>query len=179
MTYIRWGKSSCPSATGAQLVYTGRAGGTRYNTKGGSAERICLPDDPEYVPETSGVNVPHRSVIQGAEYEFYVGSAANVHNHNVPCVICYVPTRAVTIMVPAKPTCPPSWTREYFGYLTTDRDAYFRTMYTCIDSSPDVIASSSRNMDGALFHHTITNCNGLPCPPYEANRILSCAVCTK
>ena len=181
VTYTRWGKSSCPSATGAQLVYSGRVGGTYYNSQGGSAERICLPDDPVYVPEISGVSLEAvlHSVIQGAEYEFHVGPAANVTDHNVPCVVCYVPTRAVTIMVPAKPTCPPSWTREYFGYLTTDHDGYYRTMYTCIDSSPDVIESSEGNEDGALFHHTTTNCNGVPCPPYEATRILSCAVCTK
>ena len=179
MTYTRWGKSSCPSATGAQLVYSGRVGGTHYNTRGGSAERICLPNDPVYTASGVTLESVFHSVIQGAEYEFYVGPAANVTNHNVPCVVCYVPTRAVTIMVPAKPTCPPSWTREYFGYLTTDQDGYYRTMYTCIDSSPDVIGSSSGNEDGALFHHTATDCNGLPCPPYEATRMLSCAMCTK
>ena len=179
VTYTRWGKSSCPSTTGAQLVYSGRVGGTHYNFQGGSAERICLPDDPVYTSDVTLDSIIFHSVIQGAEYEFQLGPARNVTNHNVPCVVCYVPTRAVTVMVPAKPTCPPSWTREYFGYLTADHDGYYRTMYTCIDSSPDVIASSSGNEDGALFHHTTTNCNGLPCPPYEATRTFSCAVCTK
>ena len=72
---------------------------------------------------------------------------------------------------------PPSCTREYFGYLTTDRDAY-QTMYTYINSSPDVIGSCNGNDDGALFHHTATDCNGFPCPPYEATCMLSWAVYT-
>ena len=70
-----------------------------YLTQGGSAERICLPDDPEYVPETSGVTLAYHSVVQGAEYEFFVGPAANVSNDNIPCVVCYVPIRAVTIYI--------------------------------------------------------------------------------
>ena len=179
MTYTRWGKSSCPSSTGAQLVYSGRAGGTYWNTRGGSAEKICLPDDPEYVTETSGLSIPNYSTVQGAEYEFFSGPNANVSNYNVPCAVCYVPTRAVTIMVPAKTTCPSSWTREYYGYLTTELDAYYRTSYTCVDNSPDVITGTSGNEDGSLFHYTVTDCNGLLCPPYERSRILSCVVCTK
>ena len=34
VVYTRWGSSSCPSVTGTQLVYSGRAAGTYYATKG-------------------------------------------------------------------------------------------------------------------------------------------------
>ena len=40
VTYIRWGKSSCPTTTGTQLVYAGRAGGTHYTTSGGGADKL-------------------------------------------------------------------------------------------------------------------------------------------
>ena len=125
VTYTRWGKSSCPTSTGAQLVYVGRTGGTHYNHRGGAAEKICLPDDPEYAAETSGISVPYYNIVQGAEYELFSGPNANISEHNAPCVVCYVPTRATSIMVPAKTSCPSSWTREYYGYLTAEHDDYY------------------------------------------------------
>ncbi len=37
------------SSSRAELVYSGRAGGTNHITSGGPAEiLICLPDDPDY-----------------------------------------------------------------------------------------------------------------------------------
>ena len=52
VTYTRWGKSSCPTSAGAQLVYAGRTGGTNYATQRGAAEKICLP-----AAETSGISL--------------------------------------------------------------------------------------------------------------------------
>ena len=179
VTYTRWGKSSCPTSTGAQLVYAGKTGGTNYVTQGGAADKICLPEDPEYVAETSGISLTLYSIVQGAEYELFSGPNANVSEHNAPCAVCYVPTRATTIMVPAKTSCPSSWTREYYGYLMTERDNHHRSSYNCLDNSPDVVAGTEGNENPTLFYYTFTDCNGLPCPPYENTRILSCAVCTK
>ena len=179
VTYTRWGKSSCPSSTGAQLVYAGRTGGTNWNIRGGAAEKICLPEDPEYAAETSGISVPYYSIVQGVEYQLFSGPNANVTEHNAPCAVCYVPTRATTIMVPAKTSCPSSWTREYYGYLMTEYDNFYRSSYNCLDNSLDVVAGTEDTESPALFYYTITDCNALPCPPYENTRILSCAVCTK
>ena len=118
--------------------------------------------------------------IYGAEYEFSGGPNGNVHDHNVPCAVCYVPTRATAIMVPAKSLCPPSWTREYYGYLTTEADGHRRSSFNCIDVNPEVIPDTSADTNGALFYYTSSVCGyGLDCPPYENNRILSCALCTK
>ena len=64
-------------------------------------------------------------IVQGAEYELFSGPNANVTEHNAPCAVCYVPTRATTIMVPAKTSCPSSWTREYYGYLMTERHVHY------------------------------------------------------
>ena len=41
VTYTRWGRTSCPNETEAQLVHSGRAGGTNYNVQGGSAEKFA------------------------------------------------------------------------------------------------------------------------------------------
>ena len=176
MTYTRWGSSSCLSSTGAQLVYAGRAGGTLHSSSGGGTERLCLPNDPDYLPGTTGLNVG--SYIYGAEYEF--NGPSNVREHNPPCAVCHVPTRASAIMVPAKSLCPPSWTREYYGYLTAADDGHAgRSTFTCIDISLEVVPGTSANTNGALLYNTGSTCTGLACPPYVNNRALSCAVCTK
>jgi hypothetical protein len=123
--------------------------------------------------------------MHGSEYQFNEGpqSLTGVYQYNVPCAVCYVPTRAATIMIPAKITCPLSWTREYSGYLTSEGEdsssGNYRSSYNCIDANPDIIPSSSANTNGALFQFVQSTCNGFDCPPYEEDRILSCVVCTK
>ena len=181
MTYTRWGKTSCPSSTGAQLVYSGRAGGTHHSTQGGSADRLCLPDNPDYIPGTLRV-FPSllKNVVQGAEYELFPNSPfVNLHDHNVPCAVCDVPTRSRAIMIPAKTAYLPSWTREYYGYLTTERNTHYRSSYTCLDVNPEVVPGTNTNTNPSLLYHAVTDCNGLSCPPYENDCILSCVVCTK
>ena len=184
VTYTRWGRTSCPNDTEAQLVYSGRAGGTKFTAQGGSAEKICLPDDPNYTPESA--NIPsqfYKGLIQGVEYEVsYPGQSTplqHLHEQNAPCAVCDVPIRARVIVVPAKTVCPPSWTREYYGYLMTEYDGHYRSSYTCVDIDAEPIPGESSDTDPSLFYHTATNCNGLLCPPYEDNRLLSCVVCTK
>ena len=162
---------------GTELVYAGRAGGTHYGNQGGAANRLCLPEDPDYLPETAGFS--GSSVIWGAEYEFGGKVRSSLHDYNVPCAVCYVSTRASVLIIPATSQCPMSWTREYYGYLTAEYDGHYCSSFECIDSSPEAIPNSSSNLDGALFYYVEATCNGLDCPPYESSRILSCTVCTK
>ena len=144
-------------------------------------ERICLPDDPDYIQGSINIsNQFHRSVVQGLEYEITLESPLrHLHEQNAPCAVCDVPTRARVIMVPAKTLCPPSWTREYYGYLMTEHDGHHRSSYTCIDVDPEVVPGESGHTNSSLFYHAVTGCNGLLCPPYENSRQLSCVVCTK
>ena len=181
MTYIRWGKSSCPNVTGTQLIYAGRAGGSSFATQGGGAEKLCLPLDPDYIDVPQSTSAFRFSTLLGAEYQTYNGPQNNLQNHNVPCAVCYASTRAAMIMVPAITQCPSSWTREYYGYLMTECGAtgHHRSSFDCVDVNPDVVPGGIGNTNGALFYYVIATCNGLQCPPYEANRVVSCAVCTK
>ena len=64
--YTRWGRTTCPTDQGTELVYSGRAGGSHYNEHGGAANLLCLPDDPEYSIYGSGVT--GWSPLRGAEY---------------------------------------------------------------------------------------------------------------
>lgn len=176
MTYIRWGNSSCPS-TGAELVYSGKAGGTHFADSGGGSQRVCLPNDPDYLPGTTGYR--GSTFMHGAEYQYESGPQQSILDDNVPCAVCYVPTREASIMIPAKSLCPPTWTREYYGYLTADNDDHVsRSTFECVDVNPEVIPQAT-SFDASLFYYVFTTCNGLTCPPYEDRRILSCTVCTK
>ena len=82
-------------------------------------------------------------------------------------------------MIPARTSCPSSWTREYYGYQMAAHYTHVRSTFECIDSSPESIPGSAGNIDGVLFFHTEATCTGLPCPPYVAGREVTCAVCTK
>ena len=56
VTYVRWGKSSCPNVSGTQLVYAGRAGGSEHMNQGGGAEKICVPTNPDYINAPSSTS---------------------------------------------------------------------------------------------------------------------------
>ncbi len=61
------------------MLYTGRMAGLFYDQKGGGANFLCLPNNPEY--HTLNTNSPpHYSHIYGTEYEYPI---AGSHDHNV------------------------------------------------------------------------------------------------
>ena len=121
--------------------------------------------------------------LYGAEYQTRGGDNGplrSFHDHNVPCAVCYAPTQGTVVMIPARTTCPSSWTREYYGYLMADYHGHHRTMFECVDISPQSVPGSIANTDGALFYHTEVKCNhGIPCPPYDTQKEVTCVVCTK
>ena len=175
VTYTRWGKSSCPNVTGTELVYTGRAGGTYYTDKGGAANHLCMPLDPEYtLPYQAGVGGDN--YVYGTEYKSPIQGS---DNHNVPCAVCAVSTREMVLMIPAKTSCPTSWTREYYGWLMTEHRGHHRSQYECVDKDQESLSGSHATTNGARLHHVEANCNGMPCPPYDPQKELNCAVCTK
>ena len=179
--YVRWGYDQCPST--AQLVYSGRAGGPYYSHSGGGSNPQCLPLDPNFLTPISG-NQHYRGSIYGAEYETHTDSNSYLHgrhDHDVPCAVCHVSNRTAVYMVPAKYTCPTGWIREYYGYLMTEfYSGHYRSQYTCMDVAlKPATGSSVTNHNGFQFYFVEGRCGSLPCPPYDATKELSCAVCTK
>ena len=175
--YIWWGRTTCPSVPGTELVYYGIAAGSHYYQKGGGSNRLCMPKVPQYSSYQPGVQ--SFSPLHGSEYQLGGGSPwPDVHQHNVPCAVCYVSTRSVVYVVPAKDYCPSGGTLEYSGYLMSEYITHYRSTFECVDKDPDSIPGSAANTDGALFYHAEATCNGLPCPPYDTQE-LTCAVCTK
>ena len=106
----------------------------------------------------------------------------SVDDHNVPCALCYVATRDTVFMIPAKVHCPTNWTVEYTGYLMTEYYTHRRSTYECVDKDPESVPGLdawSTSRDTAYFYHVEPNCSGLPCSPYDAEKELTCAVCSR
>ena len=183
VVYIRWGRTTCPNTTGTHLQYAGRAAGSYNSETGGGANHLCLPEQPQYLTYTAGSQIG-RAHLYGVEYRT-AGSRDNgplhsFQHHNVPCAVCYTSTRGTVMMIPARITCPSSWTREYYGYLMANwRGNHARTMFECVDRYPQSVPGSAASSGGDLFYHTEVKCTGIPCPPYDTQKEVTCVVCTK
>ena len=174
VVYTRWGKATCRNGT--DLVYAGIMGGSKWNQAGGGSTRLCMPLDPEYtLPYISGVQ--NYSPLYQVEYQ----STVRNHGHDIPCAVCLVTTNELVLMIPAKTSCPSSWTREYYGYLMSERGYYthHRSTFECVDKDLGFVVGSSNWQQHALFSHVEAVCNALPCPPYNNYKEINCVVCTK
>ena len=83
--------------------------------------------DPIYEKHHSG---GRRSRIYGAEYQTHSDGIYpnSLHDHDVPCAVCHVTTRASQMMIPGRNACPAGWTREYKGYLMAEYYTHHRTI---------------------------------------------------
>ena len=178
--YTRWGRTSCSSGQGTELLYSGRAGGTAYGHVGGAANILCLPNDPQYSRYGSGAT--GYSPLNGVQYHAASGQPLrSVDYHNIPCAVCYTSSRVTVLMIPAKLTCPTNWTTEYTGYIMANRYNYDgRYLYECIDQAPESVPGlDGDDSNDARFFHVEATCNSLSCPPYDAEKEVTCVVCTR
>ena len=60
---------------------------------------------------------------------------------------------------------------EYYSHNTAT--------YECVDKDAEAVPGSRVDTKGGLFYNVEASCNGLPCPPYDPQKELTCAVCTK
>ena len=84
-------------------------------------------------------------------------------------------------MISAKTQCPTDWTVEYVGYLMTEHySRNSRTMYECVDKDPESVPGLNAYSNPTAFFYLVEPyCNGLSCPPYDAQKELTCVVCTR
>ena len=101
---------------------------SRQNTEtGGGSNFLCMPHNPEY-NKTMTNPVTNRGLIFGTEYQGNPDEIFDMDNNagltfedqNVPCSVCES-TATSLFMLPARITCPDNWTREYWGYLVSER----------------------------------------------------------
>ena len=177
VTYTRWGKDNCTNTTDAQLVYSGITAGEGYGNTGGGVNYLCLPEEPEYLSSSFDKNFA-TAFLYGTEYQIPIIPTVS-NDQNAPCAVCYTSTKSVQIMIPAKITCPNTWTTEYIGYLMTERYNHNGKDFICVDREADAIPGSGADTNGAILYHVVSTCNGIPCPPYVTNKYITCVVCTK
>ena len=181
-TYVQWGRTSCTNtAAGVQTVYSGKAAKKWYAQLGGGHDYQCFPDDPEYGDYRAGVQ--GYSYVYAVEYQVPIpqlGGSTNLHDQDVPCAVCHVPTRGVKLMIPAKLSCPSGWTEEYDGYLMTEYLGHKSSTFECVDMDAEPAEGGQINQDGGLFYHVEVACHtGLQCPPYISEKEVTCVVCTQ
>jgi len=160
--------------------YSRRTGGAEH-MQGGASNPQCLPLDPNFLEPISG-NQNYRGLMYGAEYETNTDSNSHLHgkqDYDVPCAVCHVAQRSSVYMLPANYTCPSTWTTEYYGYLMSQHHTHGRFQFICVDAAFKEVSGTSANLNGVQLHFVEGRCGSLPCPPYDDNRELSCAVCTK
>ena len=62
----------------------------------------------------------------------------------------------------------------------SEHNNHGRTMYECVDKTPESVAGLNAWSNPRAFLELVEpNCNGLSCPPYDAGKELTCAVCTR
>ena len=164
------------------MVYSGRMGSSHHLHNGGGGNFLCMPEeDPEYLSYTPGIGT--YSYVFGTEiYSPGAGSPLySAHNDDVPCSLCYTPSRTTTAMIPAKTTCPTGWRKEYAGYIMTSYMGVgrSRTTFECIDQNAEAIPGTTGRYRGSILHYVEAHCSGMPCPPYDAEKELACVVCSK
>ena len=179
--YTRWGRTSCPTNQGTELVYAGRVGGMPSSFTGGGANYLCLPDDPDYLQYMNGTQ--NNSFIAGVGYWYDRLPVVFPYNdHNVLCAVCYVANRSSALMFPAKAHCAAPWTLEYIGYLMSENSRVEgRTMYVCVDRNPESVPGLNGEDDhGGNLTLVEPSCfRGVDCPPYDIEKELTCAVCSQ
>jgi len=180
-TFVRWGRTSCPS-NGTEMVYKGYVGGSHYTHTGAATDYLCLPEEPIW-GHFEGASQSGAKVY-GGEYQFDGRTRKNffgkeVEQHDAPCVVCHTKRNSM-LMIPGRNQCYEGWTLEYYGYLSAGHITHKAgSQYVCADAQLEVMPNSGANKNGKLFYFVEAKCGSLPCPPYVADRELSCVVCSK
>ena len=181
VTYTRWGRTTCPSTPGTQLVYHGAMVGSKFD-EAGSAEYLCLHSAPEFLATTPGLQPGHRARLYGTEYRFLDNSPAltNMLHHDAPCSVCHSP-RSSKMVIPGRITCPSSWTREYYGYLMANNymSNHRSRSPICLDRDSEPLPNSAAETITSVMYFVETTCIGISCSPYSEGAEITCVVCTK
>ena len=180
VTYIRWGRTVCPQGT--SLVYSGVAAGTKYNTKGGTSDTLCLAGNPQY--KAGDASSSNAAKLSGVRNEVGGSPAPPLNNRYhtyLPCALCYTTTKSTSFMLPGRYTCPSGWSSEYTGYIMTEHTGSNRggrRDTICVDQDAEA-ASTKGSAYPAMLYLMQVSCTGLDCPPFDSQKPLTCVVCSK
>ena len=168
--YTRWGRTTCFAVQGTHLLYSGRAGWSPDNHKGGAANYLCLPNDPDHLQYQS--EVQGYGHIGGVQYwcaGFPLFSSLN--HHNVPCAVWYVATRSDSVLLTGQ------WSMWGISRLkiVIIFVPHLNVLINILNQFQDYVYS----VPAAYFALVEPLCNGLSCAPYDDEKELTCVVCTR
>lgn len=184
-TYIRWGRTSCPT-NGTETVYTGYTAGSNHLFNQGSAGNyLCLPKRPEWAKYKDGFQ-GRSEKIYGTEYEVHqhgINAGEIFRNaigeYDVPCAVCQSKFHTTSFMFPGKTKCYKGWHLEYRGYLMAQHREFSPSEFICVDAKAEVLPGTGSNHNGRLLYPVEAACGVLKCPPYHDGREMTCVVCSK
>ena len=108
-------------------------------------------------------SVLYNSFTYGIEYENPIGGNGD---DDATCAVCYVSTRETQLMLPAKTSCPESWTREYYGYLMSGTIGNSgHSSFVCVDRAYELVPGSQGHRNSGHLHHVEAVCGTMQCPP--------------
>ena len=163
VVYTRWGKSSCPNVTGTELVYAGRAGGSWYSHTGG--------DDPDYLAYQPGVQ--GFSPVYGAEYQTLGGPLHSVHDHNIPCAVCYTSTR-VAVKLKFSVQQPGLWSTPATSCQALKIILLTNTTTQCLNVLTRILTVFQGVYQISMVQCSEATCTGILCPPFDPQKELTC-----
>ena len=89
VTYICWGRTSCPTVDGTEDVYNGITAGSHNAHTGGGSNYICMVKEARYHP---GAGTSGLSYVYGTEYKTAGSALRSLNHNNIPCAACHVTT---------------------------------------------------------------------------------------
>ena len=136
MSFRFWLNQCCTSAANIPCIFTMPLSGVMAKSAhgyGGGVNYLCLPLDPEFPPSVN-TSTHTNAIIYGVEYQDWNPglSLGGVYDEVAPCAVCEAQGRSAVLMLPAKPTCPLDWTKEYDGFLATQGIYNKGADYVCV-----------------------------------------------
>ena len=182
--YTRWGSRSCPDNEETELMYSGVMGANEHEAHGGGANFLCMPKNPEY-----SSNLTYQPGVRGVLFltaaTYSVPFRRDSNGHQVACTVCYVKNKSLTLMIPARASCPSPWTRQYYGYIMSEQrggNSRNRYMYECVDKATEIVHGPNNRNFGLAIFPVEASCNrGLNCgaDKYNNHQEINCVVCAK
>lgn len=177
--YTRWGRTTCP--LGTQIVYSGQAAGPRYSNSGSGANSLCLTMDPVYGDHND--QNQNGAFLGGVRYStsgYGIARFISVHNHRVPCAVCFTPKKMSNFMQPGNVNCPSGFHREYAGLLFAAYYSHNKHDWVCVDENPESLGYSSSSF--GQWYPTEVRCGSITCLDqeggYQNSKEVSCSVCS-
>ena len=191
-SYVQWGRTMCTSNDtygDVETVYSGQSAGAHYGESGSGANPLCLVQGKQIRYGDYNDQSNSGSRLYGAQYEtsgYGIASSAmlSVHQHLIPCSVCFTPDRDSHVLISGQDGCPGDangdWRLEYAGFLFAAYYGSYKSNWVCVDREPESLGFPRSSQ--ARWYPTEIECGSIQCQRrtggYFQDRELTCAVCS-